>query len=141
MGEPAAKDFARNISLVSRRGLQHDHRRPQSFPRKTGVIVEGFRPLPRLVQPLLALRAHAVWLLPTSTFRHAVIESRGGSAWGFLAKTTDPEKAFENLLERDRMFTEILRKETVRLGLNAIEVDDTITEDDLVTRVATLFGL
>ena len=111
------------------------------LPPVPGVIVEGFRLLPRLVKPLLSVPAHAVWLLPTPDFRQAVVESRGGSASGFLAKTTDPERALHNLLERDRMFTDILREETARLELPAIEVDATLSEDDLARRVADVFGL
>ena len=112
-----------------------------SLPRERAVIIEGFRPLPRLVKPLLSEANHAVWLLPTPDFRQAVIESRGGSAWGFLAKTSDPERALRNLFERDRMFTDILREETARLKLPAIEVDVTMTEDDLVNRVTEVFRL
>jgi hypothetical protein len=112
-----------------------------SLPPGPAIIVEGFRLLPRLVKPLLSARAQAVWLLPTPAFRQAVVESRGGSGWGFLAKTSDPDIALRNLLERDRMFTEVLRAETARLGLPAIEVDITTTEDDLVERVTEAFGL
>ena len=108
--------------------------------RMPGVIVEGFRLLPRLVKPLLSTPSRAVWLLPTPEFREAVVESRGGSAWEFLARTSDPERALRNLLERDRMFTDILRDETARLGLHAIEVDTTTTEDDLTRRVTDVFG-
>jgi hypothetical protein len=111
------------------------------LPREPGVIAEGFRLLPRLVKPLLPAAGRAVWLLPTPDFRRAVVESRGGAAWGFLAKTSDPERALRNLLERDRMFTDILREETAHLGLPAIEVDVTMTEDDLAGRVADVFGL
>jgi 2-phosphoglycerate kinase len=109
--------------------------------RERGVIVEGFRLLPRLVKPLLAVPGYAVWLLPTPAFRQAVVDSRGGSTWGFLAKTSDPERALRNLLERDRMFTNILREETARLEVPAIEVDGTMTEDDLAKRVTEVFGL
>ena len=111
------------------------------LPRQPGVIVEGFRLLPRLVKPLLSVPAHAVWLLPTPDFRQIVVERRGGSAWGFIAKTTDPKRALSNLLERDRMFTDILRGETVRLGLPAIEVDTTTSEDDVARQVTEIFGL
>ena len=111
------------------------------LPREQGVIVEGFRLLPQLLRPLLSIKSRAVWLLPTPEFRQAVVQSRGGSTWGFLARTTDPERALRNLLERDRMFTEILREETARLELHAIEVDTTTSEDDLVKRVTDLFGL
>jgi 2-phosphoglycerate kinase len=111
------------------------------LPREPGVIVEGFRLLPSLVQPLLSVPAHAVWLLPTPDLRQAVVEGRGGSAWGFLAKTSDPDRALRNLLERDRMFTDILREETARLDVPAIEVDATMTEDGLTKRVTDQFGL
>jgi hypothetical protein len=112
-----------------------------AFPRDVSVLVEGFRLLPRLVKPLLSVPAHAVWLLPTRNFRRAVIESRGGSAWGFLARTTDPGRALANLLERDAMFTEILREETARLELPLIDVDTGTTEEELTERVAEVFGL
>lgn len=111
------------------------------MPSEQGAVVEGFRLLPRLVKPMLAIPTHAVWLLPTTTFREKVLESRGGSAWGFLGKTSDPERALSNLLERDRMFTEILREETARLNLPAIEVDETMTEEQLVQRVTDWFAL
>ncbi|MGA9994086.1 MAG: hypothetical protein WBP93_01670 [Pyrinomonadaceae bacterium] len=97
--------------------------------------------MPHLVKPLLYAPGRAVWLLPTPDFRQAVVESRGGSASGFLAKTTDPERALRNLLERDRMFTDILREETERLELPAIEIDTTMTEDDLARRVTEVFRL
>ena len=112
-----------------------------AFPREPAVIAEGFRLLPRFVEPLLSIRNHALWLLPTPAFRQAVVESRGGSAWGFLARTSDPERALRNLFERDRMFTDTLREETARLKVPAIEVDETMSEDDLARRVTELFGL
>ena len=111
------------------------------LPREPYVIVEGFRLLPRLVKPFLSEAVHAVWLLPTPDFRQAVVESRGGSAWSFLARTNNPESALRNLLERDRMFTDHLREETTRLDLSAIEVDTTITEDELTDRVRGVFSL
>jgi hypothetical protein len=106
---------------------------------KRSVIAEGFRLLPHLLRPLLAVPSRAVWLLPADDFRQSVVESRGGSAWAFLSKTSDPERALRNLLERDRMFTDVLREETARLGLPAIEVDTTMTEEDLHERVMAVF--
>ncbi|HEX5726539.1 MAG TPA: hypothetical protein VFX98_13780 [Longimicrobiaceae bacterium] len=111
------------------------------LPREPGVIVEGFRLLPRLVEPLLTVPAHAVWLLPTPDFRQAVVQGRGGAASGFLARTTDPERALRNLLERDQMFTDTLREEAARLDLPVIDVDAAMTEDDLARRVTEVFGL
>ena len=110
------------------------------YPCDPGIVVEGFRLLPHLVKPLLSGTTRAVWILPTPEFRRAVLDKRGGASWGFLVKTSDPERALRNLLERDRMFTDHLREETARLGLPAIEVDTTMTEDDLVQRVTEAFG-
>jgi 2-phosphoglycerate kinase len=109
-------------------------------PAEPGVIAEGFRLLPRLVQPLLAEPSHAVWLLPAPGFRRAAFASRG-SMWQIAGKTSDPERALGNLLERDAMFTERLREETGRLGLRAIEVETTMTEDGLEELVREAFGL
>lgn len=106
--------------------------------RDVPVIAEGFRLLPHLVEPLAA-PGHAVWLLPSPAFRRAAFESRG-ALWSIAGKTTDPEKALSNLLERDRMFTDRLRQETTRLGLPAIEVDAAVTEGDLADRVAKAWG-
>ena len=105
-----------------------------------GVIAEGFRLLPRLVRPLLAEPQHAVWLLPAPEFRRAVFENRGAPLQ-FWQRTSDPDRALRNLLERDRMFTAQLREEAGRLALPVIEVDATVTEDALVRRVAKAFGL
>lgn len=110
------------------------------LPTERGVIVEGFRLLPRLVKPLLADPRHAVWLLPTPEFRRAAFESRG-TLWEIARKTRDPERALANLLERDRMFTAALYDETTRLGLRAIAVDPTLAETELAEQVAAAFGL
>jgi hypothetical protein len=110
------------------------------LPREPGVIVEGFRLLPHLVQPLLTEPGHAVWLLPTPDFRRAAIDSRG-STWNIAGKTSDPPKALHNLLERDAMFTERLQEQANRLELHVIEVDRMMTEDDLAERVTQVFEL
>lgn len=111
------------------------------FPADRPVIAEGFRLLPGLVKPLLTDRSHAVWLLPTREFRRTVFDTRGGTAWGFIAKTGNPERALQNLLDRDDLFTERLADQTRELNLIAITVDAAVTEDDLVRQVAATFGL
>jgi 2-phosphoglycerate kinase len=110
------------------------------FPAEPGAIAEGFRLLPRLVKPLLTTPYHAVWLLPTPEFRRAAFASRG-SLWEIARKTSDPEKALQNLLERDRMFTDRLRQEAGRLDLPVIEISTAMTEDGLARRVTEAFGL
>jgi 2-phosphoglycerate kinase len=104
------------------------------------VVVEGFRLLPDLVKPLLRVIDQSVWLLPTPEFRRAAFESRN-TLWNIAGKTSNPERALQNLLVRDRLFTDRLRKETKSAGLPAIEVDTSVTEDALFDRVAKPFGL
>ena len=96
--------------------------------------------MPYLVRPLLAAPANAVWLLPTPAFRRAALESRG-SLWAIAGKTSDPEAALGNLLERDRLFTQRLRQEAATLRLPVIDVDAGLTEADLTRMVTDAFVL
>ncbi|MEV4622381.1 hypothetical protein AB0J74_27155 [Asanoa sp. NPDC049573] len=75
------------------------------MPTDRGVVPESFRLLPELLAPLLADTRHSVWLIPTPEFRWAALESRGG-LWQIAGRTSDPDRALANLLERDRLFTE-----------------------------------
>ncbi|WP_275559002.1 AAA family ATPase [Streptomyces sp. 5-6(2022)] len=111
------------------------------LPPEPRVIVEGFRLLPHLVKPLLDAPQRAVWLLPTPDFRRAAFRSRAVPGEGFVWRTSDPARAGRNLAERDRMFTTRLEEEAERLRLHTIEVDTTMTEDDLTERVARAFRL
>ncbi|MBN1402829.1 MAG: hypothetical protein JXA74_18445 [Anaerolineae bacterium] len=70
-----------------------------------------------------------------------MFERRGGPRWAFLGRTSDPERALRNLLERDALFTDRLRAEATRLGLTIIHVDATMVLDDLAKRVTEAFGL
>src|SRR5436309_2588984 len=57
------------------------------LPPEPCVVVEGFRLLPYLVRPLLAVPSHAVWLLPTPEFRRMAFDGRG---WEIPRRTSDP---------------------------------------------------
>jgi 2-phosphoglycerate kinase len=109
-------------------------------PTDTGLVAEGFRLLPHLVEPLLADSRHAVWLLPTPEFRRAAFDSRA-AGWDIPRTTSDRARARQNLFERDRMFTDRLRAEAMRLGLPVIEVDTELGEEALAAAVRRSFGL
>src|SRR2546423_13106001 len=111
-----------------------------ALPRKPPVLVEGFTLLPRLVAPLLSGTRQAVWLIPTPEFRRAAFDGRG-STWDIPRKTSDPDRAFANLLERDRLFTNELSREATALDLPVIRVDFGLSVDDLAARVAEALGL
>lgn len=114
-----------------------------ALPTDRPVVAEGFRLLPSRVDPLLATRAHAVWLIPTAEFRVAAFEQRRprGMPWSFVDKTSDPIKALRNLLERDGMFTERLADDARELNLTMIEVTTDMTEDVVTQLVSATFGL
>ncbi len=104
------------------------------------IIAEGFRLLPRLVAPLLRKTDRAVWLLPTPEFRRRALEARG-LPWDIAGRTSDPDQALTALLARDALFTDRLRGEVGRLGLQAIVVDGTEGVEQVADRVEDLFGL
>ena len=111
------------------------------LPGRTPVVVEGFRLLPHLVEPLLPGPGHAVWLLPTPEFRRFAFTSRATPEGGFTRRTGDPARAEHNIAVRDALFTERLHEETARLGLPAITVDGTMSADELAGRVGDVFRL
>ncbi|XVU30298.1 shikimate kinase [Actinoplanes sp. CA-054009] len=107
----------------------------RGLPREPGIVAEGFRLLPHLVRPHLSDPPQAVWLLPTPEFRRAAFDLRG-STWHIAGRTSDPERALANLLERDRLFTERLRDELTRASLPAITVTPDMSEEELTGLVS-----
>jgi hypothetical protein len=140
MGDPISENMLETFRWFRGEGFDLIVEDLLGAPKQPPVIAEGFRLLPHLVKPLLSLSTQAVWLIPTPDFREAAFESRS-SAWTIAGKTNDPERALRNLLERDRMFTDLLYEETKRLELRAVEVDTNLTQDDLAEQVAEAFGL
>lgn len=111
-----------------------------ALPSSPPILVEGFTLLPRLVAPLLSGPSHAVWLVPTPEFRRAAFDSRG-STWDIPQQTSHPERALTNLLARDRLFTDHIRREATALDLPVIEVGLGLSVDELASRVAGVLDL
>jgi hypothetical protein len=111
-----------------------------ALPTSPPVLVEGFTLLPRLVAPLLSDPHQAVWLLATPVFRRAAFESRG-STYDIPRKTSDPERALENMLERDRLFSEDVAREAAALRLPVIGIDVGMSIDALAAQVSEALGL
>ncbi|HEX6656185.1 MAG TPA: hypothetical protein VF153_08250 [Candidatus Limnocylindria bacterium] len=104
------------------------------------VLVEGFRLLPRLVAQQLTRPRRAAWLIPTPALRLAAFEARG-TLPQIAGRTSGPQRALRNLLERDALFTDEIAAEARTLGLPVIEVDGGRGVDDTVHRVAVSLGL
>lgn len=112
----------------------------RALPTDTVTVVEGFRLLPELVQPHVCDQRHAAWLLPTPRFRREAFTARKGTE-AFWLRTSDPERAFANLLERDALFTSDVASDAARHGLRTLAVDGTETVEETVQALAEQFGL
>lgn len=112
----------------------------QQMPKDRLVLAEGFRLLPHLVRPHVSNPRHAVWLVPTRTFRQAAFGQRAPTD-NFWLRTTDPGRAFANLLERDRIFSDEVTSDAARSGLEVLYVDGTRTVDGTADELAARFGL
>jgi len=111
-----------------------------ALPTEPIVLAEGFRLLPRLVQPLLAEPWHGVWLVPTAGFRRAAFARRTPDQQ-FWLRTSDPRTALDRLLERDVIFGQGVAKEARELGLRVLSVDGTRSAAELAAEVADWFRL
>nr|BBH87360.1 hypothetical protein KTC_21110 [Thermosporothrix sp. COM3] len=110
------------------------------LPTNVLILVEGYQLLPRLVAPLLREPNQAVWLLPTSEWRRTAF-CRRGSLWSIAGQTSDPQTALTHLLARDALYTEELKKQATALQLPCIQVDGSISIEELTTHVARCLGL
>lgn len=104
------------------------------------VLAEGFGLRPELVAPLLPSPQQAFWLLPTPEFRAQSLEW-SGRTWSLPNETSRPQRAYANLLERDRRLTEHDREQCVALGLGYLEVDGLLSAEQVASVVEAHFGL
>jgi 2-phosphoglycerate kinase len=112
----------------------------REMPTDRPLLVEGFRLLPQLVRRYVSNPSHAAWLVPTEGFRRAAFTQRQ-PADAFWLRTTDPDRALINLLERDRIFSEKIARDAERDDLEVLYVDGTRSAESLVTELASRFGL
>jgi hypothetical protein len=112
----------------------------QRLPTDRTVLVEGFRLLPHLVRPHVSNPSHAVWLLPTPDFRNAAFSWRQG-ADAFWMRTTDPDRALTNVLERDRIFCDKIADDVAHNGFEALLVDGSRSVVRMAGDLASRFGL
>jgi hypothetical protein len=110
------------------------------LPTNRTILVEGFRLLPHLVRPYVSNPSHAVWLLPTTDFRQAAFRRRQ-DVGAFWMRTTDPDRALVNLLERDRIFSDKIADDVARNGLEALLVDGSRSVESMAEDMASRFGL
>ena len=104
------------------------------------VLADGFRLLPHLVRPHLTDPQHAVWLIPTPHFRRTAFARRSPQE-AFWLRTSDPQRALANLLERDRIFTDAVAADAARNRLATLVIDGSRSIEDDADDLAVRFGL
>jgi 2-phosphoglycerate kinase len=103
------------------------------------LLVEGTALLPAEVARV-ARADRALWLVADPDFQRRHYRER---AWarGVVAASDDPERAFENWMERDVRFASWVAAEADALGLRRLTVDGGRTVDEVADAVAAAFGL
>lgn len=109
----------------------------RQFSTQQIVVAEGFGLLPELVFPLLADKVQAVWLVPTPNFKWASMTRRNKPS--FKNDTSDPEKATQNLYERDMLIAEEVAKQASERALNLYEIDGLKSAEDMTDVIAQQF--
>lgn len=109
-----------------------------ALPASPGIVAEGPGFFPECLSSIIHDNAQAVWLLPSTTFKIASATRRNkpGSRW----ETSDPEGAQRNLIERDLLMGEHIRRSATRLGLTIHDVDGSRSLEQLTNDVAAHFA-
>jgi len=92
-----------------------------ALPDDARILVEGPQLLPDLVAPLLARADQALYLVADSELQRKLLVARGGASY---ERSSDPDRALGNRVDRDRILTERLRVAVAERGLTVREVHE-----------------
>ena len=104
------------------------------------LLVEGAVLLPHLVKKLECPASSYLCLTPTADFQKKHYRQREWVPY-VLERTTNPEKAFENWMQRDILFAQMVRKEAMKLGYSSLMTDGSQSKNQTVEEVARLLKL
>jgi len=110
----------------------------RALPTDPPIVAEGPGLFPELVAPLLVSPQQAIWLVPTAAFCATMRRQRGSA---MPAKTSDPERAWRNLIDRDILLARYVRHRAAESGLAVIEIDGSQSIDEVTAAVAEHVGL
>ena len=107
------------------------------------LLVDDFRTLPSEVAPLLSWQCQAVFLLPAPSFREQALRTRyadpdqARANWG----DADPRRMLTARLARDQLWDAEIRRQAGEHGLPVIDVDGTLSPDQVAHEIARAFRL
>lgn len=104
------------------------------------LLVEGAGLLPHLVKELEWPASSYLCLTPTADFQKKHYRQREWVPY-VLEGTTNPEQAFENWMQRDILFAQMVRKEAMKLGYSSLMTDGSQSEKQTAEEIARLLKL
>ena len=104
------------------------------------LLVEGAGLLPHLIKSLEEPAVSYLCLTPTADFQKKHYKQREWVPY-VLEGTSNPEQAFENWMQRDILFAQMVRKEAMELGYPSLIADGSQSEKQTVEEVARLLKL
>ena len=104
------------------------------------LLVEGAGLLPHLVKELEWPASSYLCLTPTADFQKKHYKQREWVPY-VLEGTSNPEQAFENWMQRDILFAQMVRKEAQKLGYPSLMTDGSQSEKETAEEIARLLKL
>lgn len=109
-----------------------------ALPADRIVLAEGPGLFPRLVKPYLSNPFHAIWLIASNK---VIRDVRSQRPTAIRTETSDPDRAIDNLIERDIIIARYIKDDAFDANARTMEI--TFGEPIMATvgRIAQLFGL
>lgn len=108
-----------------------------AMPSESMIVAEWYGFLPSYIMPLLSNRHQALWMLPNNTFKQASIQRRQKSA--FHLDTSNPQKAWNNHLQRDLKIAKIIQQQAECYGARIIVNDGIRNPSEVLAQVEAHF--
>jgi 2-phosphoglycerate kinase len=112
------------------------------YPQGQPILAEGNAWLPDLIDPLHLPPGRIVYIVPTRDFQVGNYAQRG-FIQDILSQCANPQAAFENWMERDARFGEVVSRDARQRGLPVILVDGRLSIEEntaLVEQALRLMG-
>ena len=107
---------------------------------KNGIITEGAAYLPELAKRLNIPYEKYLSITPSREFQIFYYSKREWVPY-VLAECRNKEKAFENWMNRDALFAEVVQQQCKELGYVSLVNNGELTVDELIDKAVSHFGL
>ena len=108
-----------------------------AMPPTQSIIAEGPGFFPEVIAPHLADPCQGSWLIPSETFKRASVARRDKLR---MVPVRDPARARENLIQRDLLMGEHIRRRAAELGLTVHEIDGSQSLEEVAALVEAQFA-